>query len=139
MNLSLKSFFKGRRGERGATAVEFALVSVVFLMFVMGIIDLGRLFWVRNLMQYGVEQTARYAMVNPTATAADLETYANGQIDTMFAGITFTANAPGTDVVDGVNFRTVSASYSFNYIMPFVTLSDVPLAASIRTPVNASP
>lgn len=139
MNRALHAFIKGRRAERGATAVEFALVSIVFLMFMLGIIDLGRLFWVKNLMQYGVEQTARYAMVNPTASASALETYAEGQVGNLFSGITFTADEPGADVVDDINFRTVSAAYTFNYIMPFVTLNDIPLSASIRTPVNASP
>lgn len=132
----LKSFIKGRRGERGVTAVEFALVAPIFLLFVLGIIDLGRLFYVKNLMQYAVEQTTRYAMVNPSASPATLEAYAQNQISGMFTGIVFTADTPGSDVAGGVNYRTVSAGYTFNYLMPLVTLSDVPLAASSRTPVN---
>lgn len=137
----LKGFIKGRRGERGVTAVEFALVAPVFLMFMLGIIDLGRLFWVKNLMQYAVEQTTRFAMVNPSATQNALEAYADGQVSGLFTGITFTADAPGTDVdvTTGVYYRTVSASYSFNYLIPLVTLSDIPLSASSRTPVNETP
>jgi len=46
-----KSCYKSRRGERGATAVEFALVAPVFLMFVLGIVDLGRLFFVKSVME----------------------------------------------------------------------------------------
>jgi hypothetical protein len=57
----------------------------------------------------------------------------------MFAGITFTGDTPGTDVVGGVSYRTISASYTFNYMLPLVTLSDIPLSATIRTPVNTSP
>ena len=134
-----KTFIKGRHGKRGVTAVEFALVAPIFLLFVLGIIDLGRLFYVKNLMQYAVEQTTRYAMVNPTATQLTLETYADNQVGTMFSGIVFTADAPGTTVVGGVSYRTVSATYTFNYLMPLVTLSNVPLTATSRTPVNASP
>ena len=67
----LKGITKARgavHNERGATAVEFALVAPIFLIFVIGIIDLGRLFFIKNVMQSTVEESARYAMVNPSAT-----------------------------------------------------------------------
>lgn len=135
----LKGFVQGRRGERGATAVEFALVAPVFLLFVLGIIDLGRLFYIKNIMQYAVEQTARYAMVHPTASQVGLETYASAQADPLFAGITFIADVPGTDVVGGVSYRSISASYTFSYMTPLITVNDVALSSNSRTPVNANP
>lgn len=134
-----KAFITGPRGERGATAVEFALVAPVFLMFVLGLMDLGRLFYIKNLMQYAVGQSARYVVVNPTITQSALETYAQSQVSSMFGDITFTADVPGTDVVGSVSYRTISASYTFNYMLPLVTLTDIPLSATIRTPVNTSP
>lgn len=134
-----KGFIKGPRGERGATAVEFALVAPVFLLFVLGIIDLGRLFWVKNLMQYGVGETARWVMVHPSELRADVITHADEVVEGMFTGIIFDADVPGTDIVGGISYRTISASYTFNYMMPFVTLTDILLSASSRTPVNASP
>lgn len=131
-----KSFIKGRRGERGVTAVEFALVAPVFLMFVLGVIDIGRLFWAKNLLQYGVGEAARYVMVNPTTTKAILETYAGDKVSDLLSGITFTADVADTDVVNDVTYRTVSGSYTFTYLMPFMTISDTILTATIRTPVN---
>jgi Flp pilus assembly protein TadG len=133
-----RNFIKGRFGERGAAAVEFALVAPVFLMFVLGIMDVSRLFFIKNLMEYGVEQAARYVMVNPDVTQSALETYADSQVSGLFTGITFTADAPGDDVVDDVHYRTITASYSFSYMMPFVTIGALPLSATSRTPVNAS-
>ena len=53
-----------RRDTRGAMVVEFAILAPIFLILVLGIIDFGRLFWVKSTMQFAVEQTARYAMVN---------------------------------------------------------------------------
>lgn len=142
----LKSFYKSRRGERGATAVEFALVAPVFLMFMLGIIDLGRLFWVKSLMEYSVGQTARFAMVNPSTSQAALEQYATDEISTLMTGITFVADAAGTDVETGLNadgttnytvtHRTITATYTFSFMMPLVAIDDLDLSSSTRTPVN---
>lgn len=142
----LKGFYKGRRGERGATAVEFALVAPVFLMFILGIIDLGRLFWVKSLMEYSVGQTARFVMVHPSTPQADLEQYASDEIATLMTGITFVADAPDTDIETGLNadgstnytvsHRTITATYTFSYMMPFITMADLDLISSTRTPVN---
>lgn len=134
-----KGISKGRnavRNERGALAVEFALTAPFFLILIIGILDLGRLFWVKNIMQFSVEQTARYAMVNPSSTAATLTTYADTKAGTMFTGITFAADTPGTDVVGGINYRTISASYNFDYYIPIIPLSNIPLSSSTRIPVN---
>jgi len=122
--------------ERGSLAVEFALTAPFFLILIIGILDLGRLFWVKNIMQFSVEQTARYAMVNPSSTAVTLTTYADTKAGTMFTGITFVADAPGTDVVGGINYRTISASYNFDYYIPIIPLNNIPLSSSTRIPVN---
>jgi len=82
-----------------------------------------------------VEQSTRFAMVNPSATKAALETYAAAKADPMFAGITFTADVPATDVVSSVYYRTITATYTFSYMMPIV-LGDVSLTTMSRVPVN---
>jgi len=85
-------------------------------------------------------------MVNPASTQADLEAYATGQVATLLTGITFVADAPDADGEtalnpDGstlytVNHRTVTASYTFNSMMPLVTIPALDLNTSSRTPVN---
>jgi len=133
-----KGILKARRAVRdegAATAVEFALVVPFFLIFILGIFDLGRLFFIKNVMQTAVEQSTRFAMVNPSATKAALETYAAGKADPMFAGITFTADVPATDVVSSIYYRTITATYTFSYMMPIV-LGDVSLTTMSRVPVN---
>ena len=129
---TLRRFAKARPGTRGATAVEFALVAPVFLLFVLGIIDFGRLFWVKNMMQYATEQTARYAMVTPAASAGALETYADGVVNGMVDGITFTVS---TATIDGIDYRTIDAGYTFDFMMPLIG-SSLALTARSRTPVN---
>jgi len=129
-----KGWTKGRSGfadSCGATAVEFAIIAPIFLMFVVGIMDFGRLFWIKSTMQYAVEQTARYAMVTPSASTAALQTYAAGE--STVDGITFIA---ASSTVSGINFRTITASYTFSFLIPLIPVGDILLAARSATPVN---
>ncbi|WP_338468480.1 pilus assembly protein [Novosphingobium sp. ZN18A2] len=50
------------RQDRGATAAEFALVLPVALLFLLGIIDVGRYAWAMNRMEKAVQMGTRYAV-----------------------------------------------------------------------------
>ena len=52
------------KDTKGATAVEFGMVAVLFLLMIFGTIELGRIFWVYNTMQSALEQTARRFFVD---------------------------------------------------------------------------
>jgi len=45
--------------ERGAAAIEFAIVAVPFFLFVMGIIGIGLYFFTTSALEHGVEAAAR--------------------------------------------------------------------------------
>lgn len=58
------------RDCRGATAVEFALLLPVLLVLLMAVLELGRALWLRQDMQFAVEEAARFALVEDAATAS---------------------------------------------------------------------
>lgn len=53
----------GTRKEKGAVAVEFALVLPVFLMLVLGIFEFGRAFNIQVSLSEAARESARYAAV----------------------------------------------------------------------------
>lgn len=57
--------------RRGAAAVEFALIAPVFLVFLFGTIELGRLALARNVIANASREGARLAIVEG-ATEADI-------------------------------------------------------------------
>lgn len=122
--------------DRGATLVEFALTAPFFLMIVFALIDVGRMLWIKNTLQFVVEQGARYVMVNPTMTSQALEAYAASQADGLLQGVTFQASPADIDALDGTTYRTVSASYDFDSVTPFIALHDIPFSAQTRVPVS---
>lgn len=50
-------------GERGATAVEFALVAPVFFLLVLAIIEFGWHFFVQHTIHYATREGTRIALV----------------------------------------------------------------------------
>ncbi|WP_221792291.1 TadE/TadG family type IV pilus assembly protein [Aquisediminimonas sediminicola] len=61
-----------RRSRSGATAAEFALVLPVLLLFLLGIIEVGRLMWFWNKAEKATQFGVRYAVVTkpvPTGLA----------------------------------------------------------------------
>jgi TadE-like protein len=57
-----------RRRERGQSLVEFGLILPIFLLFVFGIIDLGRAVYAYHTINNAAREAARVAMVDQTIT-----------------------------------------------------------------------
>lgn len=56
--------------ERGQTLAEFALVSLVLMLIVLGVIDFGRAVYARNVIANAAREGARVGVIDPTNTAA---------------------------------------------------------------------
>jgi hypothetical protein len=50
------------RYQRGASVVEFAIVAAISLSLLLGIVELGLVYFVNLTMQYAVREGARYAI-----------------------------------------------------------------------------
>jgi Flp pilus assembly protein TadG len=66
--MTRQSFF--RRNERGVGAVEFALIAPVLLGMLVGITQLGQLFFARADLRNAVAAGARQAQIFPRPTSA---------------------------------------------------------------------
>jgi hypothetical protein len=57
-----------KRRQRGASAVEFGLVAIVFFVLLLGIIEFGRIFYLWNTVQEVTRRAAREAVVRGFST-----------------------------------------------------------------------
>ena len=70
--MKLKHRHRGT-SKRGASAVEFALVAPLLFLFVFGMIEIGRMVMVQQVLTNATREGARLAAM-PDATETDVET-----------------------------------------------------------------
>lgn len=108
------------RDSRGVTAVEFALVAPVFLMFMFLIIDGARAVWTYQTLQEVASNTARCAALGvPGCTTSDeVKSYAvdratAGGVKLVAAAVTLIPSAPAADcsAMAGMTKVTISSAY----------------------------
>jgi Flp pilus assembly protein TadG len=126
-----------KRDEAGAAAVEFAIVSSVFITFIFGIAYSSIMLHSNAALQWAVESAARQAALNPNITQAQLAGIVNGLLAA--------SHVPNANVslsvanVNGVPVASVTGSFTRSFKIPFVDTFTNTYTATARTPQNSPP
>jgi Flp pilus assembly protein TadG len=125
-----------KKTRRGASLVEFALVAPIFFLFVFGMVELGRMVMVQQLLTNASREGARQAVLDGATSehVQDVvEQYlANASIDVQREKITVTPDPPATAFGDPITV-SVSTPYSDVSWLPFPRyLNTVHLEASTQ-------
>lgn len=112
------------RNERGAAAVEFALVLPLLMLLVMGTLDWGYYFFVEQVVTNAAREGARAGTLHdtdPAAAVADATTTATSYVQT--AGLKpakLTVQVDLTTVATGANAVRVRTTYQAGSITGFL-------------------
>jgi Flp pilus assembly protein TadG len=122
------------RDRKGGAILEFALLAPLLFTLLLGIVEMGRMFYVRHALEYATEQAARYYMLNPTTDSGSVTTYLKGQMaGGMGSGVT--ADYVDTTSCNGnasVTCTTITASYTFTFVAAFLGLSNLVMHAKAQ-------
>jgi Flp pilus assembly protein TadG len=129
-----KTFIGLLRCDRGVAALEFAIVAPLFMLLLVAVMEFGRMYWVRDSVQYAAEQTARWAMVNTAATDSQLKSRALAQFDGVSGGTTPDVSV-GRETVNGLSFLTVTITCNFQFLVDFAGVGELPLRGESRVPL----
>ncbi len=112
-----------RGGERGASAVEMALVAPFLLLLLLGIIEFGYLFGEYNEVRHSAREGARVAAVSNVAydqdgdgdfDADDIADYACSVLNLDTGTVTITLTQTGTDIGDTATVNVTIATPSLS-------------------------
>lgn len=132
------------RDRSGSTMIEFAFALPVLLLMVLGCIEFGRYYWIRNTLELAVEDAARFATLNKNATDTEIQTRVRSVLGNIIK--TQTLNAADVTVSvsltagSNVTFKTITASLSTNggklkFMTGFLPVDLLPLQAQTRAVV----
>jgi len=100
----------------GSAMIEAAFVLPVVLLMVLGAIEFGRYYWIRNTFELAVEEAARYATLNKNATDVDIQTKVRSVVGNIVKS--FDATTISVSVVPtpggNVTYKTIRATLSTN-------------------------
>lgn len=104
------------RAEDGATAVEFAIVSTVFVIFCMALVDFGRSVDARSRLAHAADAAARVLFLDRTATEAQVRSRIEASFpalryDRMTLGVTAT-------VVDAKPYHQITVTLPLRFLTP---------------------
>lgn len=118
----------------GTAAVEFAIVGAVFIALVIGILDFGRTFYVKNQISALADQAARKMLIDPNISEATLQSELK---DDFFAGnaddLTVTVT---TETASGTSYRVVTVVYPMTLLIPGLASNAISLNVMRRVPTG---
>ncbi|MCA1408874.1 pilus assembly protein [Ensifer sp. IC3342] len=129
------------RSQSGATAVEFALVCLPLLLLMLGIIEFGRAFYVRNDLSYAADFAARKVLIGQIprdAPDGEAQQKLDSAVREAFHGgdPALLQIVTGKETVDGIDFRVLSIQYPFTFVLPGLSESPFNLQLSRRIPIG---
>lgn len=116
---------------RGAAAMEFALVAPAFIALLIGIAQLGILFFANAGLNDALAEGARYATIFPQPTEAQIKTRINAKRFGLDPSrLTISPFVYGT--ANSSNFATITMTYSVPLNFVFFNAGPVTIRQSRR-------
>ena len=129
-------FTRYKTEKKGATAVEFALIALPFLMMIFGVMETSRVLWVMNSVEYVTRDTGRYAALNSDLSDAEFQTYATdilGNMNVRAQNFNLTSTTLTSNAVD---FIEIDVAYNVETLFSgFIPYADLNFQTSVRRPI----
>lgn len=122
------------KNNEGTEAIEMAFVLPVFLLFVLGIIEFGRAYWIMDSMQLSIDEAGRYVMLNTTATDSQIISTAKNNLYGLNQN-DFTVTTD-SQTINGINYKRINATYLFTFSIPnLFPFSNITLTRQTTVPL----
>ncbi len=134
MKRTIRHIARFKRNQSGAAAVEFAIISTVFISFIFGIIYVGIMLHTHATMQWVVENTVRKAVISATVTQTQMTTDVNATLSSMSMP---NADSVSYSVSTGtIPIATLTANMTRTYTIPLVGTFNINHSATASMPKN---
>ena len=114
--------------DRGATAVEFALVLPILLLLILGIIEFGRAYHLQTTLSNAARDSVRVMALQDSVTAARSTAKVSAQLsDLDDSMIDVTPEDGCSSATAGPGLASVTIRYPFSLVSGFLPVDDFTL------------
>ena len=117
---------------RGAVAIELALLLTALLTLALGAFDGMQMMLAWTGLEQARNEAARYVMAHPTATLAQIQTYAAGRA--AAAGVSNATFTVSSSSVGGKPYVTITGTYAYKDPSGLLPMLSRTLSCSTTTP-----
>jgi hypothetical protein len=118
---------KNRKGQRGATLVEFSIAATVFLLAMFAVLEFGRVLWTHNALTDAARKGARYAAVHRADEINNVKNVVvygdpTGGSNPVVENLS-TANVQvnySDFTLDGGTVQVTITDYQFHFVIPII-------------------
>ena len=129
-----RAVLRWARDERGAAAVEFAIILVPLVLLLIGTVDFGRVLYTRNNIIEAADVGARVILLdNAASDAVVIQRVEDAFLAAPDDQLTVTL---GTAAEDGISFRTITVQHELQLITPLLVVDGVTLDHTRRVPLE---
>jgi Flp pilus assembly protein TadG len=127
-----------RRDTKGLAAIEFAFIAPILFILVVGVVDLGRYFWLGSEVDHAIEAVLRDASVKKNLSVSDLTSQLKARLGSV-SKQTFTISTDYTNSTpDTPRLLTINISSSFKPL-GFLSSLTFPMANTGQIPIIDAP
>ncbi len=124
------------RDRRGAVALEFALISVPLILFLIGIIEVGHLFFRQHQLSFATSTVARTVYIDPDDAVTAAQSALVDELPDYFDAGTSTVTVQ-QETVDGLPFVSLNVSHDYTPLLPGLSGFFAAVGASFLTTISA--
>ena len=109
--------------QRGTSAIEFAIVLPLLVVFVFGIIEFGLIFYNKAMVTNASREAARAGIVyrDPHVPVAEMQSvvdsYCGAMLVSFGGGSSPTTTVPGGECVNHGDELVVNVAYQYNFLL----------------------
>lgn len=113
-----------QRRDRGAAAVEFGLIVPIFILFILGLVDIGMMFARGQMVNNAAREAVRMASLG--ATSEEINTAVQNSLDDSHSTVTVTVTCTKADGAPCGAFNASAESggtavVTVHYVGPWLT------------------
>ena len=121
------------RGDAGTSAVEFALIAPLLIVFLFGIFAAGWAVHCISSLQLALEQSGRALQIDPTLNQSQLDAMVKNELAGLGDPNVSVALTAGS--INGVTTATISGTYIFQITVPLLPAYSIDYQTAVNVPL----